>query len=143
MNNLFSRHLSPVILTLLCALLAATTAPLSAQAAGGTGKDGASDTKVFNVNVPPLGHPLKRESYNPVLKRDAEGNQIFTADPTVLVDGDTLYVYAGRDEAAIGHWFNMNEWVCYSTKDMVDWKYEGVVLKATDFAWGAPGTAWA
>ncbi|MBW8886241.1 MAG: family 43 glycosylhydrolase, partial [Fibrobacteres bacterium] len=106
-------------------------------------KEGVTATKVFNLNVPPVGYPLKFESYNPVLKRDAEGNRLFTADPAVLVDGDTLYIYAGRDEAAIGGWFNMNEWVCYSTKDMVDWKYEGVVLKATDFAWGSPGTAWA
>ena len=143
MNNLFFRHLSPVILTSLCALLAATTAPISAQAAGGIGKDGVTATKVFNVNVPPVGHPLKRESYNPVLKRDDEGNPLFTADPAALVEGDTLYVYAGRDEAAIGGWYSMNEWVCYSTKDMVDWKYERVVMKVTDFAWAAGGTAWA
>ena len=142
MNNLFSRHLSPVILTSLCAL-AATTAPLSAQAAEGTGKDGVTNTKVFNVNVPPVGNPLKFESYNPVLKRNAEGNPLFTADPAALVEGDTLYVYAGRDEAAIGGWYSMNEWVCYSTKDMVDWKYERVVMKVTDFAWAAGGTAWA
>ena len=81
-------------------MLVTATAPLSAQAAGGIGKDGVTSMKVFNANVPPLGHPLKRESCNPLLKRDAEGNLIFTADPAALVEGDTLYVYAGRDEAA-------------------------------------------
>jgi beta-xylosidase len=87
--------------------------------------------------------PLKKANGNPIFKTDGGGNLIFTADPAVLVDGDTLYVYAGQDEAAIGGWFNMNRWVCYSTKDMADWKYEGVVLWATDFSWGTPGTAWA
>ena len=52
-------------------MLSAATAPLFAQTASGTGKDGVPATKVFNVNVPPAGHPLKRESYNPILKRDA------------------------------------------------------------------------
>ncbi len=77
------------------------------------------------------------------LKGNPIYENIFTADPAVMVDGDTLYVYAGQDEAAPGGWFNMNNWVCFSTKNMVDWKYEGVVLKCTDFAWGSRGTAWA
>ncbi len=102
-----------------------------------------ADTKTFSVNVLPVGKTLKMASDNPIFKADGEGNLIFTADPAVLVDGDTLYVYAGQDDAAIGGWFNMNRWVCYSTKDMVNWKYEGPVMKATDFSWGAPGTAWA
>lgn len=100
-------------------------------------------TKSFNVDVLPVDSKLKFESYNPILKTDGEGHLIFTADPAVMVDGDTLYLYAGQDEAAIGGWFAMNQWVCYSTKDMVTWKYEGVPIKATDFSWGTPGTAWA
>ncbi len=91
----------------------------------------------------PIPTPLRAESYNPVFKRDAEGRQIFTADPAPLVVGDTLYVYAGRDEAPIGGWFNMKEWVCFSTRDMLTWTYEGPVMKAADFSWGTPNTAWA
>jgi hypothetical protein len=76
-----------------------------------------------------------------------EGNPIFrnmfTADPAAMVDGDTLYVYAGQDEASLGGWFKMNNWVCYSTKDMLDWNYEGVVLSCSDFPWGSRGSAWA
>ena len=91
----------------------------------------------------PAIRPLPAESYNPVFKRNAEGQQLFTADPAPLVVGDTLYVYAGRDEASIGGWFNMREWVCFSTRDMVTWTYEGAVMKAADFSWGTPNTAWA
>lgn len=76
-----------------------------------------------------------------------EGNPIFrnlfTADPAALVDGDTLYVYAGQDEAALGGWFKMNNWVCYSTKDMRNWIYEGVVLSCSNYSWGSRGSAWA
>lgn len=95
------------------------------------------------ADSPPAKSELRAESYNPVFKRDASGKQIFTADPSTLVVGDTLYVYAGRDEASIGGWFNMKEWVCFSTKDMINWTCEGPVMKAADFRWGTPNTAWA
>lgn len=118
------RDRSPVLLFLL-ALFSAGAVPASGQA------------------LPPAARPLRAESYNPVFKRDAEGRQLFTADPAPLVVGDTLYVYAGRDEASIGGWFNMKEWVCFSTRDMVTWTCEGAVMKAADFRWGTPNTAWA
>jgi hypothetical protein len=86
---------------------------------------------------------LPVNSYNPILKADARGTMLFTADPAVFVEGDTLYVYAGRDEARLGGWYTMNQWVCFSTKDMITWKYEGVPIKCSDFAWASPGTAWA
>ncbi len=37
----------------------------------------------------------------------------------------------------------MNRWLCYSTTDMVQWRFEGPVMKSSDFSWGSPGTAWA
>jgi hypothetical protein len=67
---------------------------------------------------------------------------IFTADPAPLVVGDTLFVYAGHDEAGAGELFNIAEWVVYSTTDMKNWTYHGPVMKATDFAW-AVRDAWA
>lgn len=82
-------------------------------------------------------------SYNPIFRTDDQGTRLFTADPAVLVDGDTLYVYVGQDEARIGGWFNINQWGCFSTQDMLHWTYEGVVLKCSDITWGTPGTAWA
>lgn len=76
-----------------------------------------------------------------------EGNPIFrdafTADPAPLVVDDTLYVYVGHDEAVDGGaYYNITEWLCYSTKDMKTWTSHGSVLKPTDFKW-AIGEAWA
>jgi len=67
---------------------------------------------------------------------------IFTADPAPLVVGDTLYVYAGHDEAGEGQMFNITEWVVYSTTDMKHWTFHGPVMKPTDFDW-AIRDAWA
>jgi hypothetical protein len=66
----------------------------------------------------------------------------FTADPATLVHNDTLYVYAGHDEAQEGQMFNITKWVAYSTTDMKTWTSHGTVLKPTDFEW-AVGDAWA
>ena len=48
---------------------------------------------------------------------------IYTADPSPLVVGDTIYVYTTRDErrdSATDDWSLMNEWRCFSSKDMVN-----------------------
>jgi hypothetical protein len=74
-------------------------------------------------------------------------NPIFTdthtADPATLVVGDTLYVYVGHDKASPGGWFNMPEWLCYSTTDMKNWTAHGSVLKAADFQGANSWAAWA
>lgn len=66
----------------------------------------------------------------------------FTADPAPLVVGDTVYLYVGHDTAEPNTWYRMPEWLVYSSKDLVNWKKEGVPLKPTDFKW-AVGDAWA
>ena len=44
---------------------------------------------------------------------------VYSADPATLVADDTLYVYAGRDEAdATTNDFIMNEWQAFSTSDV-------------------------
>jgi hypothetical protein len=67
----------------------------------------------------------------------------FTADPAALVVGDRLYVYAGHDKANPGGWFNMPEWLCYSTTDMKKWTAHGPVLAAKDFVNAHSWAAWA
>lgn len=67
---------------------------------------------------------------------------IFTADPAPLVYNDTLFVYAGHDEAGEEQMFNITEWVVYSTNDMKHWTYHGPVMEPTDFDW-AIRDAWA
>lgn len=67
----------------------------------------------------------------------------FTADPTALVVGGRLYVYVGHDKASPGGWFNMPEWLCYSTTDMKNWTAHGPVLAAKDFVNANAWSAWA
>ena len=56
--------------------------------------------------------------------------------------GDTLYLYVGHD-TALNESYVIPEYLCYSTKDMVDWDYEGVVLKMSDVSWADKNSAWA
>ncbi len=74
---------------------------------------------------------------NPIIKDK------FTADPAALVYQDKVYLYTGHDVAAKGeNRYVMQEWLCYSSGDMVNWKAHEVPLKTTDFSW-AKGDAWA
>ena len=68
---------------------------------------------------------------------------VFTADPAALVDGDTVYLYTGHDEAPHNdRFFEMHDWLAFSSKDMVNWNAHGPIMRAIDFAW-AKGDAWA
>src|SRR5882724_2632077 len=67
----------------------------------------------------------------------------FTADPTVLVHDDTVYLYTGHDEAPFPtEDYVMNDWLCFSSKDLRHWQEHPSPLKATSFAW-ASGDAYA
>jgi hypothetical protein len=67
----------------------------------------------------------------------------FTADPAITVIGNTAYAYVGHDKASVGGWFNMPDWLCYSTTDMKHWISHGPVLAAKDFVNANAGSAWA
>ena len=76
-------------------------------------------------------------SGNPVIKNK------FTADPAAFVHGDSVYLYTGHDEAPAGKsGYQMQEWLCFSSADMVNWKEHPVPLNVKDFSW-AKGDAWA
>jgi beta-xylosidase len=67
----------------------------------------------------------------------------FTADPAALVHKDKVYLYTGHDEAPNDfHFYKMNEWLVFSSSDMVSWKEHPVPLKISDFKW-AKSDAWA
>lgn len=77
----------------------------------------------------------------------AKGNPIithkYTADPAALVHDGKVYLYTGHDEApARKEGYEMNEWLCFSTTDMVNWTEHTTPLRVKDFAW-AKGDAWA
>jgi arabinoxylan arabinofuranohydrolase len=68
---------------------------------------------------------------------------LYTADPAVMVHGETLYLYTTHDEdVTVKKFFTMNDWRVYSSTDAVNWTDHGSPLRYTDFAW-ARGDAWA
>lgn len=72
---------------------------------------------------------------NPIL---ADG-RYHSTDPAPLVDGDTLYILAGRDEAPDGvNDFVMNEWQLLATRDPAAgiWQhYPAIARPEAVFAW--------
>lgn len=84
----------------------------------------------------------KSELGNPIAGFDEDGDVTYGGDPSVLVDGDTVYLYVGHDTST-GNGYTMPNYLCYSTQDMEEWTYEGVVLDMTNVSWGTKDTAWA
>lgn len=79
---------------------------------------------------------------NPLGGWDGDGNLTYGGDPSVLVDGDTVYLYVGHDIASRDAYV-IPEYLCYSTKDLVNWTYHGVVLNMKDVSWADNASAWA
>ncbi|MEO5909494.1 MAG: glycoside hydrolase family 43 protein [Pelobium sp.] len=76
-----------------------------------------------------VGNPIIRDKY--------------TADAAAMVYKDKVYLYTGHDVADKGvNRYVMNDWLCYSSSDMVNWQEHPVPLKTSDFTW-ASGDAWA
>ena len=58
----------------------------------------------------------------------------YTADPAPLVYNDTVFLYTSHDEDdAMG--FKMQDWLLYSSTDMVNWREHGAVASLMDFEW--------
>jgi beta-xylosidase len=75
---------------------------------------------------PPSGNPIIRH--------------VYTADPTAIVHDNKVYLYTGHDEAPVGTAaYVMNDWLCFSSADMVHWQPHGSLLKAIDFSWSSGG----
>lgn len=76
-----------------------------------------------------------------------KGNAIirhtYTCDPTALVYNNTVYLYTGHDEAPPGiEEYVMNDWLCFSSRDMINWAEHGRFFAAKDFEW-SKGDAYA
>jgi putative cell wall-binding protein len=80
---------------------------------------------------------------NPIL---GDGSY-YSADPATLVAGDTLYIFAGRDEAGpTQNDFVMNEWQTFSTSDVEAgrWEHQPAAMRPEEaFDWATPGRAYA
>lgn len=58
----------------------------------------------------------------------------YTADPAPLVYNDTVFLYTSHDEDdAMG--FKMEDWLLYSSTDMVNWTEHGAVASLKNFDW--------
>ena len=68
--------------------------------------------------------------------------EVFTADPAPIVHDDTVYLYVGQDEAKPNTFYDLNQWLVFSSQDMVTWKSHGSPLSPDDFDW-ARDDAWA
>lgn len=67
----------------------------------------------------------------------------FTADPAAMVYKDSVFLYTGHDQAPRNvNGYQMHDWCCFSTSDMVNWTEHPVPLHVKDFAW-ARDDAWA
>ncbi len=88
---------------------------------------------------------LRKSTGNPMLGFDDETSVRYAGDPSIMVDGDTVYAYAGYDNCPVSsEAYHMPKWICYSSKDMVNWTYEGVHMNAGDVPWAANADeAWA
>lgn len=67
----------------------------------------------------------------------------YTADPSPLLDNDTIYLYTSHDESD-AEGFKMFDWLLFTTTDMVNWQARGAVASLDNFEWyeGKNG-AWA
>lgn len=74
---------------------------------------------------------------NPIIQTN------YTADPAPMIHDGTVYLYTSHDEdITVKNFFTMNDWRCYSSKDMVNWTDHGAVLSYKVFEWSR-GDAWA
>lgn len=74
---------------------------------------------------------------NPVIKHK------YTADPAALVYKEKVYLYTGHDEAPPKkNGYEMHEWLCFSSNDMVNWTEHPSPLNIKAFTW-AKDDAWA
>ena len=77
------------------------------------------------------------------LAQNAISHAMYTPDPAPFVYGDTLYLFTDHDEDDATY-FKMNDWLLFSTKDMVNWTYHGAQISTETFEWAFHGDkAWA
>lgn len=90
-----------------------------------------------------------QQKWGYVLHHDfvSEGNPIirdkYTADPAVLVEGDTLWLFAGHDAQGNQSNYVMKDWLLYSTTDMKHWTEHPSPLHIDDFPWANSHQAYA
>ena len=134
---------SAVSIIMAMSFAACSSSDSSASSAGGKGDGGSGSAGT--AQSAEAGAPInieKSEFSNPIGGFDDSGELTYGGDPSALVVDDTLYLYVGHDTAS-NESYVIPEYLCYSTKDMKEWKYEGVMLKMSDVKWADNNSAWA
>lgn len=90
----------------------------------------------------------KTQSANPLVGDSETGDYIYGGDPSVLVDGDTVYLYTGldasTDEQVANAVYVIPEYRCYSSTDLIHWESEGTVMTMDTVEWAKDDvSAWA
>ncbi len=99
---------------------------------------------VSAANAEPKEIVLEKSTHgNPIAGFNEKGEVTYAGDPAILVDGDTVYLYVGHDDTSSGGGYTMPNYLCYSTQDLKEWKYEGVTMEMTDVTWADNVSAWA
>lgn len=106
--------------------------------------DSVAKGQTEGLNVPIETTLEKSTLGNPFLGFDAQGNRAYGGDPSILVDGDTVYAYVGHDVSEV-EWYSITEYMCYSSKDLINWDFENVIMNMEeDVSWAdARDVAWA
>lgn len=146
------KHTKPLIISLLA--LSVFTAGCQDTKKKDTSRDSGTteapeDTALFTIKD---GEAIitKSTGHNPVCGGNGTGDYIYGGDPSVLTDGDTVYLYTGHDistdNEVLRAVYNIPEYLCYSSGDMVNWKKEGTVftLDTNSVGWARDSSsAWA
>ena len=102
---------------------------------------------VMSVTADELERLQQKWGYVLTHKFEGNGNPIIrdkhTADPAVLVEGDTLWLFAGHDAAGNLSGYVMKDWLLYSTTDMKHWTEYPSPLRIDDFKWADSHQAYA
>lgn len=102
---------------------------------------------VMSVTADELERVQQKWGY--VLKHDfvSTGNPIIrdkhTADPAVMVEGDTLWLFAGHDMDGNQRGYVMRDWLLYSTTDMKHWTEYPSPMNIETFKWAKSKQAYA
>ena len=102
---------------------------------------------VISVTAAELERLQQKWGYVLTHEFESTGNPIIrdkhTADPAVLVEGDTLWLFAGHDAAGNQNNYIMKDWLLYSTTDMRHWTEHPSPLRIDDFKWADSHQAYA
>ena len=69
-------------------------------------------------------------------------SQRFSADPAPLVHDGRVYLYTSHDKDH-NHGFDMTDYNCLSSTDLVNWRDEGIAFSMNDTTWAKGLNAWA